>query len=137
MAETPDQSDSLLQLDMSDGRTIWCWQYLATYTFANFPIREQSAVSRDYLLKHIEHEAETLFGKCALHVVMPDGDGSSDEFPPFRFLGQFTSSPVRGKDLSALVVAWFQAAPFPVMDEANRDYVKMLDWNALSEDVEC
>ena len=135
MAGIPrDHSESLLQLRMTDDRTIWCWQYLATCTYASFPIRERTAEAREYLLRHVEHEATTMFGQRPLHMVMPDDE--SDEFPAFRFLGEFTSAPIESKDVSVLILGWFQHSEHPVMDDATRQYVETLDWTALATDIE-
>jgi hypothetical protein len=130
-------SGTLLQVKLNGGRGIWCWQYLASYTYAHFQIRSSSEECNQEMLRVVRSEAKRVFGDWPVHVLEPARPDGVVDYPKVRFIGFFTSLPMtEPMHLSSLVIVWFQGAQWPAMSDETFAAVKAVDWERLARDYE-
>jgi hypothetical protein len=139
MSNDDDQIDAgtLLDVELDGGRSIWCWQYLASYTYAHFEVRSSSESCNRAMLEGVRSEAKRVFGDWPIYVLEPTRPAGTLDYPRVRFIGFFTSMPMDDQmHLSSLIVVWFQPAQWPAMDDAALAAIKRLDWERLALDYE-
>jgi hypothetical protein len=136
----------LLKARLNTGREIDCDKYLVSYTYDGYMIgrmdeaiewMRQALTDKNLGMRHaLRHEALALFGNWPLHVIEPERPEGEMDYPRVRFTGFFSSLPIREKDLSSLVVAWFQHEQYPALVEPARSALQAIDWEGLALDHE-
>jgi len=131
-------SDWLVTVENARNRRLRCAQYVVAETYVGWQIRTPSEECNQHLLKVIRRDAVRVFGELLpVQIIEPVRRPDSIDYPPFRVIAAFTSSPMREEmHLSGLIVAWFQDEPAPVPDAAGRTAISALDWEGLSRDYE-
>jgi hypothetical protein len=139
MANHDDKSDSGTQIDLRlpSGRPLWCWQYLVSYTYANFMVRTPSERCNEIMLASVEREAKRFFGEWPVHVIQPVRRQGEIDYPRVRITAFFTSMPMQPEmHLSSLVVVWFQDSQSPVPGEGAKASLMGIEWERLALDYE-
>jgi len=133
--EGKHDSGTLLEVRLETGRPIWCWQYLASYTYEGFMERTPSERANRRMLDSLAARVEQAFRQLARKVIepppRPPGPSSttrrSGSPPSLRLY------PSRdGMHLSSLVVVWFSGRQHPVIGEEALAAMGRLDWNRLA-----
>ena len=133
-----NDSGTLIDLQQADGRSLWCWNYIVSYTYDGFMIRSPSEDCNAYMLERLQHEAARLYGdQWPVHIIPPLREPGEIDYPRVRVTAFFTSLPMHDEmHLSSLVVVWFQREQSPVPDEAGKAALESLDWERLALDYE-
>jgi hypothetical protein len=80
-------SGTLINLYLQSERPIWCWKYVAAYTYDGYMVRTHSKACNDHMLECVKREATSYFGEWPIHVIeplRPSGvlDYPQSELPP-------------------------------------------------------
>ena len=130
-------SGKLIDVKQSGGRPLWCWQYLASHTYANFMVRTPSEGCNERMLEVVRTEAVRIFGDWPVHLILPVRRPGEIDYPPVRVTAFFTSLPMRDEmHLSSLIAVWFQQDQVPLPDEAGRAALEAMDWDRHALDYE-
>lgn len=129
-----DETGSLLSVHLFSGRLIQCRQYFVSRTYEGMLIRTPSERTNQLMLSIISDDAIRMFGDFPVHILHPQESGATVDYPPIRFSGRFSSSPISsGCDLSSLIVIWFQRDQWPV-DHSACEALETLEWENLASD---
>ena len=139
MATNDDKSDSGTQIDLRllSGRPLWSWQYLVSYTYADFMVRTPSERCNEIMLDSVQREAKRLFGELPVHVIQPVLRQDVIDYPRVRITAFFTSLPMQPEmHLSSLIIVWFQDLQWPIPDEGAKASLIGIEWERLALDYE-
>src|SRR5207253_2342500 len=85
---------TLIEVRQPGGRPLWCWQYLASHTYANFLVRTPSEGCNERMLEVVRAEAARVFGDWPVHVIQPVRRPGQIDYPRVRFTAFLTSMPM-------------------------------------------
>lgn len=141
-AVADDRDGTLIAIARPGGRSgalrsLWCSKYVVAYTYDGYDIRTPSEECNADMLQRLPRHAARYFGDgWPIHVIQPSRQPGEIDYPPVQVTALFTSTSRRQRDLSSLVVVWFQRKQHPIPDAASRATLKALDWEGLALDYE-
>jgi hypothetical protein len=111
MTPTDAQRDSgpLIDIDLADGRSIWCWQYLVSSTRVGIDVVRRACGWDEASRQAVRREASILYGSVPVLFIEPPAKPGSDGRPRVRLTALFASQPLGETAAnSSLVIAWIQ-----------------------------
>src|SRR3954463_7540465 len=87
---------TLIDLQQPGGRSLWCCNYVVSYTYDGFMVRTPSEDCNSHMLDVVRHEAGRLYGgQCPVHIIQPIRPPGEIDYPRVRVTAFLTSLPMR------------------------------------------